>query len=126
MTGGIYGREVNTLFELELHDLIPYLISICLLYTLVYSCGAFMRSEGHEHWQQDQTSLVVMIVIPHRLLSLVPVRHWLVRKVKRKESPDDDSSACISSFAAAPANKRGGFQCSELTYSLPQSLTVLP
>jgi hypothetical protein len=109
---------VNTLFELELHDVIPYLFSISLLCTLAYAYASHAQDGQSDFWVSSQVSEVLIAVLPRVLTRTVPLRHWLARKVKRKESPDDDAADCRSSFVDASSNKRGGFPCARTMYSL--------
>lgn len=112
------------MFELELHDLIPYLISISLLYTLAYSYASHLNSEACWYVERSRAVTPALAPLPLVLLRVIPLRHWLVRKVKRKESPDDDISNCSSSFVTAFSNKRGGFRCSKTMCSLPLNTAV--
>lgn len=109
---------MNTLFELELHDVIPYLFSISLLYTLAYAYASHLHSGASEYWEWNQVVSILFIALPRVLIRTVPIHHWLARKVKRKESPDDDIADCSASFAQLFSNKRGGFLCKRTMYSL--------
>ncbi|WP_028608420.1 hypothetical protein [Paenibacillus harenae] len=106
------------MFELELHDVIPYLFSISLLYTLAYAYASYAQEGQLDFRQNSQESEVLFTLLPQMLIRAVPIRHWLARKVKRKESPDDDAADCFSSFVDACSNKRGGFPCARTMYSL--------
>ncbi|OMF37272.1 hypothetical protein BK133_06635 [Paenibacillus sp. FSL H8-0548] len=106
------------MFEFELHDIIPYLISISLLCSLAYAYAAHLHSGAYEYWERHRVVSILYIALPQVLLRTVPLRHWLVRKVKRKESPDDDIADCSASFVALFSNKRGGFLCNRAMYSL--------
>jgi len=103
-------KEVNAL--LELHDLIPYLFSMSIICTFAYAAYfVYQSTDDTASWP-----VVQVIDVPHRSL-LVAVReceqiqHWLVRRIKRKESPDGDLTDCPSSFVhhQHQTNKRGGF-----------------
>jgi hypothetical protein len=109
---------VNTLFELELHDVIPYLISISLLYSLAYVYASHLHTGAYEYWERNQVINILYISLPQIMTHTVPLHHWLARKVKRKESPDDDIADCSASFAQKLSNKRGGFLCKRAMYSL--------
>jgi hypothetical protein len=109
---------VNALFELELHDVIPYLFSISLLYTLAYAYASHAHDVQLDFLERHPAPEVLFTLMPQVLIRAVPIRHWLARKVKRKESPDDDAADCFSSFADACSNKRGGFPCRRTMYSL--------
>jgi len=107
------------LFELELHDVVPYLFSISLLCSLAYAYASHLHSGAYEYLERSQVSNVLFIALPKQLLiQNVPIHHWLARKVKRKESPDDDIADCSASFVALFSNKRGGFLCRRTMYSL--------
>jgi hypothetical protein len=109
---------VNTLFELELHDVIPYLFSISLLCSLAYAYASHLHSGDYEYWERNQVVITLYISLPQVLIHAIPLHHWLARKVKRKESPDDDIADCSASFVALFSNKRGGFLCKRTMYSL--------
>jgi len=106
------------LFELELHDIIPYLISISLLCSLAYAYASHLHSGAYEYWERNQVVSVMYSLLPQVLIRSIPLHHWLVRKVKRKESPDDDIADCSNSFVQLFSNKRGGFLCKRTMYSL--------
>lgn len=106
------------MFELELHDVIPYLFSISLLCSLAYAYASHLHSGAYEYWERNQVVITLYISLPQVLIRTVPLRHWLVRKVKRKESPDDDIADCPASFVPLFSNKRGGFLCKRAMYSL--------
>ncbi|MNZ70035.1 hypothetical protein D3C78_883540 [compost metagenome] len=106
------------MFELELHDVIPYLFSISLLCSLAYAYASHLNVGEIEYWKRSLTAAVSIIILPRVIIRVVPIQHWLARKVKRKESPDDDISACKSSFVSVSSYKRGGFQCEGTMYSL--------
>ncbi|MDQ8736891.1 hypothetical protein [Paenibacillus sp. LHD-38] len=106
------------MFEFELHDVIPYLISISLLCSLAFAYASHLHSGAYEYWERDQVVKVLYIAMPQVLIRTVPLHHWLARKVKRKESPDDDIADCNASFVAPFLNKRGGFLWKRTMYSL--------
>ncbi|NIK79081.1 hypothetical protein FHS15_004239 [Paenibacillus castaneae] len=106
------------MFEFELHDIIPYLISISLLCSLAYAYASHLNISTHEHWESSQAIHFIFISLPQLLLRTIPIHRWLARKVKRKESPDDDIADCSASFVALFPNKRGGFLCKRAMYSL--------
>ncbi|MBD2868200.1 hypothetical protein [Paenibacillus arenilitoris] len=106
------------MFELELHDVIPYLLSISLLYTLAYAYATYVQDGHLDLWERSPVSEVLFASLPLTLVRAVPIRHWLARRVKRKESPDDDAADCRSSFVDDISNKRGGSRCVGTMYSL--------
>jgi hypothetical protein len=106
------------LFEFELHDIIPYLISISLLYSLAYAYATHLHSGAYEYWERHKVVSILYRLLPQVLIRSIPIRHWLVRKVKRKESPDEDLADCSTSFVALFPNKRGGLICKRAMYSL--------
>jgi hypothetical protein len=109
---------VNTLFEFELHDIVPYLISLSLLCSLAFAFATHLHLDVYAYWERSQTLTVMFVLTPQVLIRTVPLHHWLARKVKRKESPDDDIADCSASFVALFSNKRGGFLCKQAMYSL--------
>ncbi len=106
------------MFEFELHDIMPYLISLSLLCSLAFAYASHLQSDEHEYWERDQVVSILYLSMPQVLIRTVPLHHWLARKVKRKESPDDDISDCSASFVSLLSNKRGGFLCKRTMYSL--------
>ncbi|WP_424766524.1 hypothetical protein [Paenibacillus sp. sgz302251] len=112
------------MFELELHDLIPYLFSISLLYTLAYAYASHRNTEEYAYWERSQTDHMMIIVLPRLLIRTIPIHQWLVRKGRRKESPDDDITDCMASFVDVLPNKRGGFKCRRTMYSFHLKINV--
>ncbi|MGO4545242.1 hypothetical protein AB4Z29_10610 [Paenibacillus sp. 2TAB23] len=106
------------MFEFELHDIMPYLISLSLLCSLAFAYASHLQNDAHEHWERDEVISIMYLSMPQVLIRTVPLHHWLARKVKRKESPDDDIADCKSSFVPVLSNKRGGFKCKRTMYSL--------
>lgn len=106
------------MFEFELHDIMPYLISLSLLCSLAFAYASHLQTDAHEHWERDEVISILYLSMPQVLIRTVPLHHWLARKVKRKESPDDDIADCLSSFVPVLSNKRGGFLCKRTMYSL--------
>lgn len=112
------------MFEIELHDLIPYIFSISILYSFAYLYSAHVQAVVYKRWESARTETPPAATAAMPLSRPRPVQHWLTRRVKRKEAPDDDGSACMSSFVNESFNKRGGEICKRAMYSLGLKIDV--
>lgn len=99
------------MFELEWHDIFPYLLSISLLCSFAYAYAAHVNTNAYTFMEDSREVSLLLPILPEALWRTIPIRHWLVRREKRKESPDDDITDCKASFVRASSNKRGGFLC---------------
>ena len=112
------------MFEFELHDLIPYVFSISILYSFAYLYSAHVQTSIYKQWEQTKSEELMNVDTPMPPCRTEPIRHWLVRRVKRREAPDDDSSACISSFVCLSLYERGGIRWTRTMYSLGLKIVV--
>ncbi|PWW06167.1 hypothetical protein DFQ01_10368 [Paenibacillus cellulosilyticus] len=92
----------------EIQDIIPYLFSISVLYSLAYVYLWWSGGTSHDRQIGAQIELTLTEPTIPRVREWASLRHGLCRKVKRKESPDDDTSNCSSSIADTSATIRGG------------------
>ncbi|MCL6459772.1 MAG: hypothetical protein K6T85_17395 [Gorillibacterium sp.] len=80
----------------EFQEILPYFLSLCMLCSVAYVFVARLYA-GAPGYYQRQASEPVRLQRP--LLSTahsVPIHLHLARIIKRKESPDDDSTDCTS------------------------------
>ncbi|MFF2481171.1 hypothetical protein [Paenibacillus sp. NPDC058071] len=94
----------------ELHDLIPYFLSISVICSFAYA-AYFTRPSFDAGLVGASSKFIRVPLIPLVQQSAFPDRilHWLVRRLKRKESPDGESADCMSSFTTEMnRNERGG------------------
>ncbi|MDQ0061838.1 hypothetical protein [Paenibacillus harenae] len=103
------------MFELEWHDIFPYLLSISLLCSFAYAYATHVNKNAYAFMEGSREVSLLLPILPEALWRTIPIRHRLVRREKRKESPDDDITDCISSFVRASSYKRGGFLCKQAT-----------
>jgi hypothetical protein len=101
------------LLELEWHDIFPYLLSISLLCSFAYAYASHANTNAYAFTEGSIVVSLLLPLYPEALWRTIPIRHWLVRREKRKESPDDDITDCKASFVHASSNKRGGFTCKQ-------------
>ncbi|MHA7967048.1 hypothetical protein ACX93W_23305 [Paenibacillus sp. CAU 1782] len=99
------------MIELMLHDWLPYLLSISLLCTLTcigtVHLSAFVAAQ--KEYRQSGVIETVMMPIVATVSGTSSTR--LVRRVKRKDAPDDDDNDCGISLAERNNNQRGGLLC---------------
>ncbi|WP_188890189.1 hypothetical protein [Paenibacillus radicis (ex Gao et al. 2016)] len=94
----------------ELHEVIPYLLSISIICSFAYAAYFTRQSiEDNGGWSPERFIWVPLILLVHQVSSPDRTQHWLVRKVKRKESPDGESADCSSSLRNQEHTQRGGF-----------------
>ncbi|MDQ6420117.1 hypothetical protein RB620_11780 [Paenibacillus sp. LHD-117] len=105
------------MFELELHDWLPYLFSISLLCTIAYSYTIHLRESTAVYLSQSAQTEVWVTVVPQFAFVAMAVGLWLIRYVKRKAAPDDDDSECGSSLDKQDQNQRGGLLCPATKHS---------
>ncbi|WP_246427870.1 hypothetical protein [Paenibacillus phyllosphaerae] len=97
------------MFEFELQELFPYLLSVSLLYSFVYAYAHRLQPSERLDWDRDGLYQTLTLVWPNLDIRNVPIIDWLVRKVKRKEAPDDDITACSPSLLLTPDNNEEDF-----------------
>lgn len=92
----------------ELQDIIPYLFSISVLCSLAYVYLWWTGGTSPDRYTGVQMEMTLSEPSTPRVREWANLRHELCRKVKRKESPDDDTSHCASSVADTSSTIRGG------------------
>ncbi|QAY67645.1 hypothetical protein [Paenibacillus protaetiae] len=81
----------------ELHDLIPYFFSISVIASFAYAAFLFRQHrEISEIWHADASHRVLQDARQEAVSVREPLGRKLVRSIKRKESPDGDSSDCAA------------------------------
>ncbi|WP_127531489.1 hypothetical protein [Paenibacillus kobensis] len=95
----------------ELHDIIPYLFSISVLCSFAYVYFQWSTQPKVNPAGRERLQLAEAVRVAGPIREWASYRHELVRKVKRKEAPDEDASDCQSSNAQLRSIIRGGKQC---------------
>jgi hypothetical protein len=108
------------MFELELHEWLPYLLSIGWICAAagIYTVNLYVNGELEKFRLHEIELLPVDESAGIEVASTI--RRRLVRFVKRKDAPDEDNeSDCEASLAADQPNQRGGFICQRELFILP-------
>ncbi|WP_168123048.1 hypothetical protein [Paenibacillus sp. HB172176] len=114
------------MFELELQELLPYLLSISLFCTVAYAYASHFNTTVQTNWEQEPAAVIIAVLHPQWIIMSTVIQRWLVRHVKRKESPDSDETDCKASFAHRITNKRGGSLCLTIVQSHLRPIHVKP
>ncbi|MWC26750.1 hypothetical protein [Paenibacillus sp. MMS18-CY102] len=95
----------------ELNDIIPYLFSISVLCSLAYVYFCWTAHSPIEYYNSEPYVWLSEAPLAGTVREWADIRHGLVRKVKRKEAPDEDATDCNSSLAEELGSTiRGGFK----------------
>ncbi|WP_434751414.1 hypothetical protein [Paenibacillus amylolyticus] len=93
----------------ELHELLPYIFSIGLIFTVSYAYIAHLHCGLTEYWMEGGAGGGIEPVFPALGLNRQHrVENWS-RMVRRKEAPDEDEPDCHSSLRMESTNQRGGY-----------------
>lgn len=100
-------KGVNLLFEL--HELLPYIFSIGLIFTVSYAYIAHLHCGMTEYWMEGGAGDGIEPVFPALGLNLQRRPEDWSRMVRRKEAPDEDEPDCISLLRMESTNQQGGY-----------------
>lgn len=96
---------------IEIHDVIPMLVSISIILTVLYSFTLGQTT-------REKLAQSVSFAKPVRSYVTEPIQHWIARKVRRRESPEDDSDHTLPVSKPRFDEKRGGKPWENHLYSL--------
>ncbi|REK71754.1 hypothetical protein [Paenibacillus paeoniae] len=105
------------MFELELHDWLPYLLTIGWICAVAGLYSVHAHTEAAFILHSDDESSMLMATERHTVAIAAVVRKRLVRHVKRKDAPEEDDPECSSSLIRATSNQRGGAICPTIHHS---------
>ncbi|WP_147381821.1 hypothetical protein [Paenibacillus nanensis] len=114
------------MFELELHEWLPYLLSIGWICAAAGIYTMNLHGSGElDRFRPQETGLLPVNERSSVEIALT-IRKRLVRFVKRKEAPDEDNeSDCAASLEKSKPNQRGGLLCQRKFIILPARRTGL-
>ncbi|WP_342555785.1 hypothetical protein [Paenibacillus sp. FSL R7-0652] len=92
----------------ELHELLPYIFSIGLIFTVSYAYIAHLHCGMTEYWMGSGAGNGIEPVFPAVDLHRQYRTDNGSRMVRRKEAPDEDEPDCHSSLRLESTNQRGG------------------
>ncbi|MGC5771791.1 hypothetical protein [Paenibacillus pabuli] len=93
----------------ELHELIPYIFTIGLIFTVSYAYIAHLHCGMTEYWMEAGAGGGLEPGLPALFLDAQHRPEALTRMVRRRESPDEDEPDCTPSLSKIPTNQRGGY-----------------
>ncbi|WP_145048479.1 MULTISPECIES: hypothetical protein [Paenibacillus] len=93
----------------ELHELLPYIFSIGLIFTVSYAYIAHLHCGMTEYWIGDRAGDGLDPILPALSLHSQYRTEDLSRMVRRREAPDEDEPDCVSSLIERRTNQRGGY-----------------
>ncbi|MDK8190790.1 hypothetical protein QP794_11910 [Paenibacillus sp. UMB7766-LJ446] len=93
----------------ELHELIPYIFTIGLIFTVSYAYIAHLHCGVTEFWMEGGAGGGLEPGLPALSLDGQHRPEALSRIVRRRESPDEDEPDCKSSLNPFSTNQRGGY-----------------
>ncbi|WP_156739325.1 hypothetical protein [Paenibacillus oryzae] len=99
------------MIDIMLHDWLPYLLSISLLCTLTCIGTVHLLAFVDAQKEYRQSGVVQTVIMPIVATASGTSSTRLVRRVKRKDAPDDDDNDCVNSLAKRNNNQRGGLLC---------------
>jgi len=94
----------------EFHDVIPMFVSISIILTVLCSFSLIRAA-------RRRLAKSVSFTKPSGMRETVHIKHWIARKVERREGPEDDSdhTPLVSNMML---EKRGGKSWGNHLYSL--------
>ena len=81
------------MFLFELQELVPFIFTIGLICTVSYACIAHLYCGVTEYWVEGG-GWIAQDMLPLISVEERPISFILCRAVRRKESPDEDTSDC--------------------------------
>ncbi|MDM5278052.1 hypothetical protein QUF95_11695 [Paenibacillus silvae] len=93
----------------ELHELLPYIFSIGLIFTVSYAYIAHLHCGMTEYWMEGGAGDGIEPVFPALGLNRQHRSEDWSRMVRRKEAPDEDEPDCYSSLRRESTHQRGGY-----------------
>ncbi|MCR2805212.1 hypothetical protein [Paenibacillus soyae] len=107
------------MFELELHEWLPYLLSIGWICAVAGMYSVHLRAEGAFDRMGMQENDLPLPDETQGVEITAAFRKRLVQYVKRKDAPEEDESDCKASLAPSITNQRGGCLCQRERFILP-------
>lgn len=99
------------MFELELHEWLPYLLTIGWICAVAGLYSVHVQAGTAIILNRDEEG-GMLIATERRIVSIAAVvQKRLVRHVKRKDAPEEDDPECSASLVMAISNQRGGAIC---------------
>ncbi|MGN7454235.1 hypothetical protein ACTHPH_05415 [Paenibacillus pasadenensis] len=86
---------------LDMHELLSWIWSIGLACSAAYYYMAWLHSGSRSASLLPAAAVLGAPSVIRPAAASRPISHRLIRLRKRKESPDDDASACLSLVAVA-------------------------
>ncbi|MDT9722925.1 hypothetical protein QVE09_28925 [Paenibacillus sp. ClWae2A] len=93
----------------ELQELLPYLFSIGLIFTVSYAYIAHLHCGMTEYWVEGGAGGGLEPVLPALCLDRQHRQEDWSRMIRRREAPDEDEPDCHSSLNDWSTNQRGGY-----------------
>lgn len=95
----------------DVHEFLSWIWSIGLVCSAAYYCLVWLHSDGRNAYALPRAAEIGTPSEIQPALDIRPIGQQLVRLMKRKESPDDDTSACTALVDRRLANDKGGYSC---------------
>jgi hypothetical protein len=105
---------------IEFHDVIPMLVSISIILTVLCSFSLIRAAR----WRLAKCVSITKSFGVRGMREPVHIQHWIARKVKRREGPEDDSDHPPLAFNMTLHEKRGGKSWGNHLYSLSFNVTA--
>ncbi|RJE86053.1 hypothetical protein D3P07_18375 [Paenibacillus sp. 1011MAR3C5] len=107
------------MFELELQEWLPYLLTIGWICAVAGLYSAHLHTVSATIIRSDDEK-GMLIATERRIVAIAAVvQKRLVRHIKRKDAPEEDDPECNASLVQARSNQRGGAICPIDHSSLP-------
>ncbi|MFS0869441.1 hypothetical protein [Paenibacillus xylanilyticus] len=93
----------------ELQELLPYIFSIGLIFSVSYAYIAHLHCGLTEYWMEGGGGDGIEPGLPALTLDGQHRPEDLTRMIRRREAPDEDEPDCKTSLNAVEPNQRGGY-----------------